>query len=680
MKGTPKALILFCLLLASLICPATSEASSASALMPMEAAQYTFDTPEGLAYTYQQPDGSFLLNIDVRNTRWDDVMLSNASVSVLGMSFVLSAPSGARYFLMETGNAFENDDEVLEGWRRMEEHDLPELQGSSPDLWFLSDVRGGAQARFDVRFAAYIPEFYSVSMDEQYEKEMCYIRWYDERGNIIDTRKLVCERACTINGLYQVNPPAAFGKERLAGDIVGGSGLTWQANDGELIYTPVSPSGSVTLGVEAPAAATGWAPADGAGYISPLTTVNGKRYADYTLYTPTDGRPISSTVGIIFTDASNRVIDKGLVQVYVQKAEALDHSAAYAGQLGYSWQKVPDADLLITNPAQSAGYLITYHDGLLETDMTGAGDEIADADASQIEIKVKAPEGMKSCRTKTVGSSYFYGAMDGDFYRDMETAYDPATEPIVDNAVSVWSAEAFRRFTVPDRSVTVFMPQTFMEDYMYAETTMILWYASDSPAEDAAPSLVQYYNRVDKRFSVTQATDVLASEDEITARLTQPVAVDSQGRPWRLQTRYYLQSGTNARHYELKLLDADGNVVTLPRDETVTVYLPYMDGMGAYDSVQYTLDHYTMNLYGGDEPSLPVESGIRVERMPYGLKFTTNGFSPFVLNLRGAPVPVPTVKPPKTGDAAEPVLWVCALALGLLGMVCGLKRGRRSEG
>ena len=100
----------------------------------------------------------------------------------------------------------------------------------------------------------------------------------------------------------------------------------------------------------------------------------------------------------------------------------------------------------------------------------------------------------------------------------------------------------------------------------------------------------------------------------------------------------------------LDLVDANNANVWLKADQPVTVYWPYPAGTD--ENTEFTLVHFEgLNReMGNDEVSDKIDAAnahtVDVENTPYGVKFTTNGFSPFVLMWETAEDEEPTPEPP----------------------------------
>lgn len=115
----------------------------------------------------------------------------------------------------------------------------------------------------------------------------------------------------------------------------------------------------------------------------------------------------------------------------------------------------------------------------------------------------------------------------------------------------------------------------------------------------------------------------------------------------------------------LDLVDANNGNAWLRATNPVTVYWPYPEGTD--ESTEFCLAHFAgldreiaLDDLDAAVAAAPIEE-IEVENTPYGIRFTTNGFSPFVLawDVEGG------AALPATGDPTTTV-WTALLAGGAL--------------
>ncbi len=147
----------------------------------------------------------------------------------------------------------------------------------------------------------------------------------------------------------------------------------------------------------------------------------------------------------------------------------------------------------------------------------------------------------------------------------------------------------------------------------------------------------------------------------------------------------------------LDLVDVNNGNVWLTASEPVTVYWPYPEGTD--EGTEFHLVHFSgldRTMANGDIQGAIEASAaeyVAVENTEYGIRFTTEGFSPFVLiwdaGAEAGPQPEPPMKPTgnkndgglaKTGDDTSFAAAACAAAAGVALVGTGVAASRRREG
>lgn len=177
--------------------------------------------------------------------------------------------------------------------------------------------------------------------------------------------------------------------------------------------------------------------------------------------------------------------------------------------------------------------------------------------------------------------------------------------------------------------------------------------------------------------------------DKLPTPVTEPVLVAPNGKPFedcQLKLQAYFTSGEGEWHYNLTMLDKDGNPLQPGNHgSNVWVYLPFPEGHQS--GQRYKLNHYVNGLY--DQSNLNAQEEITVQETLYGLMFETDSFSPFILSKAEGAAPsstnppaagqqpdVPVQQPPKAGDDM-PLLWLAALAaVSLAGLMILRRRAK----
>lgn len=185
------------------------------------------------------------------------------------------------------------------------------------------------------------------------------------------------------------------------------------------------------------------------------------------------------------------------------------------------------------------------------------------------------------------------------------------------------------------------------------------------------PFMIEYISLTHDEFREIVRNDVKQDENQITEPVTEVTAISQND--WQLIVCHDPQSGENAIHYDLHMEDA--RCVTYTLDGETVFYIPYPDGYSYEDTdVEYQLYHYD-DQYGEKRV-------VTLESTKYGLKFTENHLSPFVLlwddpaqdSTESEPS---TADLPKTGDST-PVEWLIGIMLVSLMTLAYMARRKRS--
>ena len=211
-----------------------------------------------------------------------------------------------------------------------------------------------------------------------------------------------------------------------------------------------------------------------------------------------------------------------------------------------------------------------------------------------------------------------------------------------------------------------------------------VYYVNDSLvdiADGVAPSLL--FDDVVSNHNTTGADDY----DQQLANRAAEIAV-SNGADF--ENPYY-----QAKY--LDLVDVKNGNVWLTASEPVTVYWPYPEGTD--EGTEFHLVHFSdldRTMANGDIPGAIASSAteyVAVENTEHGIRFTTDGFSPFVLiwdaGSEAGPQPEPLPKPAgnkndgglaKTGDDTSFVGVAAAAAAGIALVGAGVVASKRREG
>lgn len=217
-----------------------------------------------------------------------------------------------------------------------------------------------------------------------------------------------------------------------------------------------------------------------------------------------------------------------------------------------------------------------------------------------------------------------------------------------------------------------------------------------SKAYAVLPSDAQYFVNGSQVDVTTSATPSLLFDSVVSDHNTEG-AGDYDQQLANRAVDVAAEAGTAYTHpwYEAKyldLVDASNGNAWLTSSEPVTVYWPYP--VGTDENTEFTLVHFEGldREMGNGEVENNIASAnavsVEIENTPYGIKFTTTGFSPFVLMWEGEgeqPAPEDTKKP-STGNLAQTgdnsmalIAGVGAAGVACLGAALAVKKHSRGE-
>ena len=160
----------------------------------------------------------------------------------------------------------------------------------------------------------------------------------------------------------------------------------------------------------------------------------------------------------------------------------------------------------------------------------------------------------------------------------------------------------------------------------FADIVIFQWYNEDEKLIKG-----EYFYLVKNPYVRTVETDALSTDPK--APVTNPtlVASDSKGNEVLraeipLQEDVDQNSNTKYQYIKLTYIDENTGLEVEPGTEGAVVYLAYPDGM-TYEQAQ----GYTFKLYHYTDENHVTHEEMKLEATPYGLKFKTNSFSPFLL-------------------------------------------------
>ena len=425
------------------------------------------------------------------------------------------------------------------------------------------------------------------------------------------------------------------------------------------------------------------------GRISQLIERNGAGYAQRSMSTGGSGDKMANINDIDFltfyqqqSDGSYKVLEELRCSASLYPVENY-YWPAYDDQ----FQPFPDGRISFSNTAAGAGFSYDYTDYDNDDGKSKRGELVLNWGKPGSTPSTAALEGGLKITVSPPSSEYQYYkywwrgsggwrgnlGTGGDYFKWLEEelnqkgagAYQVLS--IEKDGLPTDEMEAFRKITPADNdAITIYAPTAEGPDMLIA--MIIYWYKT--PDASDAPHREYIWRTHTGGLQTTYVAPVKELDDfhDHPQFGQQPIFKGPPGQEhiwgeWQLMVTTYYQAGTNARHYELALLDKDG--VPIQPKWKVFIYLPYPEGV-TYETVsgkQFELRHYESNFYSGDVDN-PTGEVIPVIPTEYGLMYETDSFSPFIVSWEDeAPaVPAPPANIPQTGDNT-PVMLLAVLMI-----------------
>lgn len=645
----------FCAVLTLLLSSSCALGAGFSAV-PVE--RMDIQLPDGMVANVQKSSGEIKLVINTAQTDWGLVLLESSDTSYACVNVGIVAPEHAAFYVAEFGNS--SDEEALAGLN--DQTEWAEENGFSDEdyqvTWDDRTIKNGQDVAFCVN---------DYRIIQPYEEDCSiYVRWFDSDQQEISTEKLRFTNTHTVGrGVYA--PLYLIDSEDIQANADNLSGVQSQAAPGEVTYTASASAYNrrIVTGVRMPEGAVRCESVSLFDGNETLKNRNG--YALVKTGVPKTGAP-RATYGLKFYDDDDNLIGCGSLAVQIITSETEPWAAYISG-----WESVPADHLSVAVNGQS-GIRMPYQGGILSYDYSEIVNDPELLKNCTAQVSVSPPEKAAFVRMNCFGGGEGLLGNHMSFEEANDYIYHEENLEDVSGPYTVFDRPILREINTYD-NVTLFVPTTPIRldagliYYFY-------WYDSEEAAKENKPFAIWWFADRSAPFITSFVNPLQKTESGLSSGYDGAVAIGDEG--WSLVTEYYLQEGENAQHYELHLVDENGNTVSPERD--MVVYLPYPEGCSYDDGTTYALRHY--DAYGVSErvaTLTPTEIGLR---------FEISSFSPFVLTWSGSPAqgetPVPANTPvpdvsrlPRTGDST-PIGWIVgmlALSAAILCLMLTRRRG-----
>lgn len=228
-------------------------------------------------------------------------------------------------------------------------------------------------------------------------------------------------------------------------------------------------------------------------------------------------------------------------------------------------------------------------------------------------------------------------------------------------------------FTLHNGKTSWYITNTFPEytgafagrvDYVY-------WYAD---ADDEEPIHISYFiKKFDPIATITKNKIVSSRNDVLKKPVSSPCLIleSRAGTAAELQASLY-PSADKTQYYELEMLDASGETISL--QQKATLFVPYPD---EYDQESFMALHPAIIHYT-DEMEIAEVFEDDIEYVPEGMFITVRSLSPFVLTWDDSNIAVDVAVLPDTGDHSAPIMWLMLAGASLL-VLASARRAQRQN-
>ena len=521
-----------------------------------------------------------------------------------------------------------------------------------------------------------------------------YLGWYDEARQPLKYQKVHVSLTHSKTEAFETEMPAPVPADRI---VPADNATVLDVQDGQITYTGLTAGTDYITGVKAPQGAKYYRLLGGLGNNSGENLpIPASGVIDQLITFGNNGPDTaSSSFGYLFFDENQQLLDMETLSIARQPSEELLPWLAY----------VPDTNILgadqlvVENGSAESGYQITYDEstGHLKCSFGQPDQKKGMGKPGPVKLSIIAPQWALGYRMLTVGNNSLLGPNGGSktgLNYELDKGYPNGFEPVIPGEKITLSYDPFTTVVPEDDRLTIYVPDASANVPYFADLCVIQWLDEDGPALNPT-----YFWRTTENFVIKQfESKAIQKKDLGNAPVTEPTVVVPNGKPFEgaslLFISYYTE-GTNAWHYDLSMVDKDGEELKPGNHgSNVWIYLPFPEGHQS--GQKYKLHHYLDGLY--NKSDLGAMEEIPVEETANGLLFETSSFSPFVLSRTGEAAPettpevTPTVAPaatdaptqppvqklpPKAGDATPIGMLAALMLLAAAGMLVIRRRAVR---
>lgn len=586
-----------------------------------EVEQFVYHMPKGLVYTEVRPaqDGHAEIVVDSAQSNWTYIAAQAALLE--GVEFTFNVPMIAGAAHSKSGAIFVDS----EYYATLDDA-MVELDGFVSGQGYDRESPGGWGMLADVsnETSTIIPTVY-----DQNKPMLVMTQYYDDSDNLLDTKYAT---------LYITYTDASAQRVEFAGVPAGRLSNTTSLTDvGEVSISEglvnyemnAGFGGQISLTVTPPAGTKRYSVKNGGsiGLGNGVSECNGDLQLSIGVSSSNESYTRRS-VAFIWLDDQGNVIDVESLAInvsvgdpkpwinYIDEADLslLDENSFVAGFEG-------------AQELQGIGQ--TYKDGTITVAPTQENFSVSGTpDQLCLAVYLNAPDGAKTYKHASYDEANVLGEQHNTYKNYLQyVQQDKAHDVPGDGKVRIGELPVFECAEYQNNPGLKVYYDANPTDRANGHVIMVEWYGESGNLLQRQALIVQFETMA---MEVKTIVEAVVPDAVQNPTLIAENASSSSG--YALQVMSYPQTGEAQRHYELRLLDSNGDaqpVSALKSD--VQLLIPYPDGTNQNSEEQFAINHYT-----ADEPpkvqEVFSEAKGNLIRTEAGLLLTVKSLSPFVIS------------------------------------------------
>lgn len=583
-----------------------------------EVNSFVYHMPAGLSYTVSAQEGHAQVLVDSAKTDWTQVAAQSALLD--GVEFTFDVPTVGNAAHSKSGSFFVDPtyydtlDEAMDDLYRTLE------PGNNSGGW-------GTLAAVSDGTSTIIPTVY-----DQNKPMLVMGLYYDGSGQLISARYATLYITYTDASAKRVEF-AGVPAERMENKTALSGASKVSMSQGLVNYELEAGAGSqVSLTVTPPDGAKCYSMKNGSsvGLGNGKSDCNGDLQLSIGVPAQNDAY-IRRKVAFIWIGENDSVlgveslavnVSVGDPKPWINYESGLELPDASKGEIQYAIEGVQELK----------GIKPVYEDGTITVAPTNEDFLVSgEPDQMRLAISLKAPDGAATYKYASYDESNILGVQEGAYERFQQYVQQENARAVPDGGtvrigeLSVFKCAEYQN----DPGLKVYYDAN-PTDRANGHIIMVEWYAKDGTPLSRQALAIQFESMAVEVKTIVEVAVPDAAQDPT-------LIAEKASSGYALQVMSYPQTGDAQRHYELRLLNSNGEVQPVSAlGSNAQLLIPYPDGMDQSSEEQFAINHYTT----GEPPEVQEmfsEARGNITRTQAGLLLTVKSLSPFVISW-GKPV------------------------------------------